>query len=84
MKFKAVSIPKNILLSPKTKAEDMIREFLEANIEVAEVSWVGEYKSASNCCVSINKCAEQKGYPVRCIVRHKIVYIVNTRGDKDE
>lgn len=79
MKFTKVDTRKDELLHQKPATYYFIKEFVEANIEVARVDWIGEYKNANTCFTALNYAVKKHNFPVKVTVKQKDVYLINTQ-----
>ena len=79
MKFTKVEKRKDELLHQKPSLYYFCKEFLDANIEVARVEWIGEYKNANSCFSSLTGVVNKHNFPIKVIVRDHEVYLINTQ-----
>lgn len=79
MKFTKVDARKDELLHQKPETYYFLKEFLEANIEVARVEWIGEYKNAATCFNALTYAAKKHNLPVKATIKQKDVYIINLK-----
>ena len=83
MKFTKVETRKDEFLHQKPSLYYFCKDFLEANIEVARVEWIGDYKSANSCFASLNSVVNKHNLPIKVTVRNHEVYMINTRVGND-
>lgn len=79
MRFTKVEKRKDELLHQKPSLYYFCKEFLDANIEVAQVEWIGEYKNANSCFSSLNAVVNKHNFPIKVTVRSHEVYLINTQ-----
>lgn len=78
MRFK--SINKNSILKGRNaphKLQGELEEFMNMNVEAAEVSFIAnEYKSTNSCYSSLYKSIKRFGYPIQVVVRDGKLYLI--------
>ena len=79
MKFTKVEVRKDEFLHQNPATFYFLKEFLDANIEVARVEWIGEYKNANTCFTALNYTAKKHNLPIKVTVKQKDVYVINTQ-----
>lgn len=79
MKFTKIETKTEDLFRKKPNVYDFIKEFIDAEIEVARVEWIGEYKNETSCYASLNECVKKLHLPVMVKVRNHEVYLINTK-----
>lgn len=79
MKFTKIETKTEELFRRRSNVYEFIKEFMDAEIEVARVEWIGEYKNETSCYTSLNDCVKKLHLPVIVKVRNHEVYLINTK-----